>query len=75
MKRFFFAGIALALGSTLLARAQDAATQQRLDELRDEISVLKAKLGESQRWLVGTMISSAGLFIAAVGLLLKVMAK
>ncbi|MEF2967776.1 hypothetical protein V3851_18255 [Paenibacillus sp. M1] len=51
------------------------AAHQRLDEQRDEISALKAKLVESQRWLIGTMISSAGLFIAAGGLLLKMMGK
>lgn len=57
------------------AMQSSKAAHQRLDELRDELSALKAKLGESQRWLIGTMISSAGLFIAAVGLLLKVLAK
>ncbi|MGG6313988.1 hemolysin XhlA family protein [Paenibacillus macerans] len=45
----------------------------RLDEMRDEIARLKLRQGESQRWLVGTMISGAGLFIAAAGLLIKMM--
>ena len=42
MKRFLFAGVALVVGSTLLARAQDAATQQRLDELSGRIENLIA---------------------------------
>ncbi len=42
MKRFLFFGVTLALGSTLLARAQDAATQQRLDELSGRIENLIA---------------------------------
>ncbi|WP_150275717.1 hemolysin XhlA [Paenibacillus tepidiphilus] len=45
----------------------------RMDEIRDELSRLKARQGENQRWLAGTVISSAGLFIAAAGLLLKMM--
>ncbi|MCL6456427.1 MAG: hemolysin XhlA family protein [Gorillibacterium sp.] len=45
----------------------------RIDEMRDELAQMKAKQGENQRWLVGTIISSVGLFITAVGLLLKAM--
>ncbi|MGN7761945.1 hypothetical protein [Paenibacillus sp. P46E] len=45
----------------------------RMDEIRDELARLKVRQGESQRWLVGTIISSAGLFIAAVGLLMKLL--
>lgn len=45
----------------------------RIDEIRDEMARLAVKQAEGQRWLIGTIISSAGLFIAAVGLLLKVM--
>lgn len=54
----------------------------RLDELREEIAKqlieiradigrVKDKQSESQRWLIGTMISAAALFIAAVGLMIK----
>lgn len=42
MKRFLFVWVALALGSAPLARAQDAATQQRLDELSGRIENLIA---------------------------------
>lgn len=45
----------------------------RIDEMRDEIARLEVKQGENQRWLVGTIISGAGLFIAAAGLLLKLL--
>lgn len=44
----------------------------RIDEMRDELEKLKVKQGDSQRWLVGTIISSSGLVIAAAGLLIKV---
>jgi hypothetical protein len=45
----------------------------RVDEMRDELSRLKLRQGENQRWLVGTIISSAGMCIAAAGLLMKIL--
>ncbi|ETT34216.1 hemolysin XhlA [Paenibacillus sp. FSL R7-0204] len=45
----------------------------RMDEMRDELSRLKLRQGENQRWLVGTIISSVGMCIAAAGLLMKIL--
>lgn len=39
----------------------------RIEELRDEIAAVK----QSQRWLIGVAVSTAGVAITAAGLLLK----
>jgi hypothetical protein len=48
------------------------ALQLRVDELRDAVDKLRTKQGENQKWMLGMFISAAGLFIAAGGLLLKI---
>lgn len=48
------------------------ALQSRVDELRDEVDKLRTKQLENNKWLIGMFISTAGLFVAAGGLLLKI---
>lgn len=48
------------------------ALQARVDELRDEIDGLRSKQTDYQKWMIGMIISTAGLFVAAVGLLLRI---
>lgn len=47
------------------------ALQLRADELRDELEDLRSKQADYQKWLIGILISSGGLFVAAAGLLLR----
>lgn len=48
------------------------ALQLRVDELREEIDKMRTRLAENQKWLIGMFISTGGLFIAAAGLMLKI---
>lgn len=43
----------------------------RLDELRDDLATMKLKQADHQKWMIGTMISAGGFFIAAVTLAIK----
>lgn len=47
------------------------ALQIRVDELRDELNELSNKQLESHKWVIGLVISFAGLFVAFAGLLLR----
>lgn len=47
--------------------------QMRVEELRDEVEQLRNRQAEFQKWLIGIIISSGGLFIAAAGLMLRMM--
>lgn len=47
------------------------AAHRRLDEHLGQMTGIK----QSMKWMVGSIISIAGLFIAAVGLLLKVLSQ
>lgn len=47
--------------------------QVRVEELRDEVEQLRNKQADYQKWLIGILISSGGLFVAAVGLLLRML--
>ncbi|RAV06461.1 hemolysin XhlA [Paenibacillus sp. YN15] len=49
------------------------ALQMRVEELRDEVEQLRNRQAEFQKWLIGIIISSGGLFIAAAGLMLRMM--
>lgn len=49
------------------------ALQLRADELRDELEDLRSKQADYQKWLIGILISSGGLFVAAAGLLLRLL--
>lgn len=47
--------------------------QMRVEELRDEVEQLRNRQAEFQKWLIGIIISSGGLFIAAAGLMLRML--
>lgn len=49
------------------------ALQIRVEELRDEVGQLRQRQAEFQKWLIGIIISSGGLFVAAAGLLLRML--
>lgn len=45
--------------------------QHQIDELKKQMEVIRLDQTNSQRWLIGTLISSGALIIAVVGLGLK----